>query len=169
MPVASRLVIVTTLGVLGLVAGCGGDDNGDSTGTPTRTATPTPRRTGTGDAASPTGDEKSPGPDESPDDGGTPVVSGTPPPTGVGGMPAPRVEDVSAFFAQFPSPPQDERSCVYNPSTRLIDCAGRGVYAPDPPPVGQGIECYLMTSDGNPVVVRCEVADPQATAYYDVR
>ena len=165
MPPASRLLLLVAFGLASIVFACGGDDDGDSTSTPTSSQTPS-RTSG---SASPTDDdEKSPPPDETANSG-SPVVTPTAPPTASTGKPAPRVQDVSAFFAQFPSAPQDERQCVYNPSTRLIDCSDRGVYAPDPPAVGQGIECYLMVTEGNPVVVRCEIADPQGTAYYDVR
>ena len=165
MPHASRPCLLVALGLALLFSACGGDDDGDATPTPTRTAT-TSGATGT---PASTGDVKTPGPDETPDAGQTPEITASPPPIGVGGTPAPRVQDVSAFFAQFPSPPQDERQCVYKPSTRLIDCSERGVWAPDPPPVGQDIQCFLMAADGSPVVIRCEIADPQGTAYYDVR
>jgi len=163
MPRASRLCLLVALGLAFFFSACGGDDNGDATPTPTPTAS---RATGT---PASTGDVKTPGPDESPDGAQTPAITETPPPTGVGSTPAPRVQDVSAFFAQFPSPPQDERQCVYNPSMRLIDCSDRGVWAPDPPPVGQDIQCFLMVVDGSPAVIRCEIADPQGSAYYDVR
>ena len=152
------------------VSACGGDDQGEGTSpTPTRTAvasrvpaTPTPTSAGV--------DEKTPGPAETPDGGQvTPGPADTPPPTATTGKRAPRVEDVPAFFAQFQNPPQDERQCVYNSGTRVIDCSVRGVYAPDPPPVGQGIECFFMMADGNPAAARCEIATPQSTAYYDVR
>jgi hypothetical protein len=76
---------------------------------------------------------------------------------------------VPAFFAQFQNPPQDERQCAYNPGTRVIDCSIRGLYAPDPPPTGQGIECFFTMADGKPAAARCEVASPQSTVYYDVR
>ncbi len=165
----SRSLLACLLLLAGLVLACGGDDDdgdGDGNATPTRTTTAS--RTVTPSATSP--DEKTPGPDETPDGGSqTPVDTATPPPTGVGGTPAPRIEDVSSFFPQLPSPPQDERLCPYNLGTRLIDCSDRGVYAPDPPPVGQGIECYLMVSGGNPAVLRCEIVEPQNTAYYDAR
>jgi hypothetical protein len=162
--------MLAALGLAGLVFGCGGDDDGGSTDTPTGTTSPrtrTPARTSS--SASPTDDDlKSPPPDETANSG-SPGITPTIPPTASTGKRAPRVQDVSAFFAQFPSAPQDERQCVYNPSTRLIDCSDRAQYAPDPPAVGQGIECFLMASGGSPVVVRCEIADPQGTAYYDVR
>jgi hypothetical protein len=166
MPVAPRISLLVAFALASLVLTCGGDDDGDATGAPTRTTTAArPTRT-----PETTGDVTTPGPDETPDGGTeTPVDTSTPPPTGIGGKAAPRVENVSDFFAQLPSPPQDERPCIYNPSTRLIDCSDRGVYAPDPPAVGQGIECYLMVTEGNPAVVRCEIADPQGTEYYDVR
>lgn len=167
MPRASRLCLLVALGLALLFSACGGDDDGDATPTPTPTRTPT-ASAATSTPAS-TGDVKTPGPDETPDAGQTPGITASPPPIGVGGKRAPRVQDVAAFFAQFPSAPQDERQCVYNPSTRLVDCSDRGVYSPDPPPVGQDIQCFLMAADGNPVVIRCEIADPQGSAYYDVR
>lgn len=159
----SRSLLACVALLAGLLAACGdGDDDDDAT--PTRTASIVTATPGDG------GDEKTPGPSESPDGGGeTPVDTSTPPPTATTGTAAPRVQDVSAFFAQFPSPPQDERQCAYNPSTRVIDCATRGLFAPDPPPAGQDIQCYLMVSGGNPAVIRCEIAEPQAAAYYDAR
>lgn len=166
MPSASRTVLACLLLLLAAVAlACGDDDDGGDDSSPTRTSAAS--RTA---SPSPGGsDEKTPGPDESPDGGETPVNTASPPPTGTGGTPAPRIQDVTAFFAQFPSPPEDERLCAYNLGTRLIDCSDRGVFAPDPPPVGQGTECYLMVSGGNPAALRCQVAEPQGTFYYDAR
>src|SRR6266540_4011919 len=145
----SRSLLACVLLLAGLFLACGDDDDGDGNGDATPTRTTAGSRTVTP----------------------SPIDSDlkTPPPTGVGGTPAPRIEDISSFFAQLPSPPQDERQCSYNPSTRLIDCSDRGIYAPDPPPAGQDIQCFLMTVSGNPVVVRCEIAEPQGAAYYDVR
>ena len=164
----SRSLLACVLLLSGLFLACGDEDNGDGNGDATPTRTTAGSRTVTPSPID--SDLKTPGPDETPDGGGgTPVDTGTPPPTGVGGTPAPRIEDISSFFAQLPSPPQDERQCSYNPSTRLIDCSDRGIYAPDPPPAGQDIQCFLMTVSGNPVVVRCEIAEPQGAAYYDVR
>jgi hypothetical protein len=114
-------------------------------------------------------DEKSTWPGDNPPPEPTTGNVATSPPTATTGKRAPRIADVSAFFAQFSNPPQDERPCIYNPGTRVIDCAARGTFAPDPPPVGQGIECFFMTSGGNPAAIRCEIVDPQGTAYYDPR
>jgi len=166
MPV--RLGIIVPFIVMVAATACGGDDEGVATSpTPTRTAIAS--RVSATPSPSPGIDEKTPGPADTPDGEPTAGLADTPPPVAVTGKPAPRIEDVPAFFAQFQNPPQDERQCVYNPGTRVIDCSARGVYAPDPPPTGQGIECFFMMADGNPAAARCEAASPQSTAYYDVR
>jgi hypothetical protein len=168
MRAALRLAFLCVILLSGLALACGDDDDDDDSD---GTTTPTPAASRLTSTPRPTdGDEKTPGPSEDPDGGEeTPRDTSTPPPTATTGTPAPRIEDVSTFFAQFPTPPQDERQCAYNPSTRVIDCSDRGLYAPDPPPVGQDIQCFFMASGGNPAVVRCEIAEPQGAAYYDVR
>jgi len=169
MPVRLRLIIVLVLAVAAVAAACGGDDQGDGgSATPTRSAAAS--RVSATPSPSAGVDQKTPGPAETP--GGSELTPGpteTPPPVATTGKRAPKIEDVAAFFAQFTNPPQDERQCVYNPGTRVIDCSARGLYAPDPPPTGQGIECFFMTGDGNPAAARCEIASPQGTAYFDVR
>jgi len=162
--------MVLSVVAVSLYAGACGDDDksAETTATPTRTAAAS--RVSATPSASPGIDEKTPGPAETPGGGDlTPGPAETPPPVATTGKRAPRVEDVPAFFAQFQSPPQDERQCIYNPGTRVIDCSVRGVYAPDPPPTGQGIECFFMIADGVPAAARCEIAAPQGTTYYDVR
>jgi len=168
MLTAPKVLLLTVFLFAGLLAGCGGDEDADG-GEATPSQTPTASRL-TNTPESTGDDEKTPVPEESPDGGEeAPRDTFTPPPTATTGTRATRIDDVSAFFAQSSTPPQDERQCAYNPSTRVIDCSDRGLYAPDPPPLGQGIECYLMASGGNAVVVRCEIAEPQGAAYYDVR
>jgi hypothetical protein len=171
--IAKLSVIVRLTCWLGLVVAlasaavaCGDDDESES-----KTETPTVTASSPTVAPSPSatqGDEKSTWPGDSPPPERTPGNL-TVPPTATTGKRAPRVGDVGAFFAQFPNPPQDERQCVYNPGTRVIDCAGRASYAPDPPPAGQGIECFFMASAGNAAAIRCEIAEPQGTTYYDPR
>jgi len=168
MPLRLGLTIVLLFTGVAVAAACGDDDQGDgASATPTRTAPRSPLSPSV--SPSPGTEEKTPGPAETPGGGTTPGAADTPPPVATTGKRAPRVEDVTAFFAQFQNPPQDERQCVYNPGTRLIDCSVRGLYAPDPPPTGQGTECFFMMADGNPAAARCEIASPQGTAYYDVR
>jgi len=167
MPVRLGLTILFVVAGAVVAAACGDDDQGaGSSLTPTQTASPV--------SATPSPsmgvDEKPSAPPETPaGEEPTPGPAETPPPIATTGKRAPRVEDVPAFFAQFQNPPQDEMQCVYNPGTRVIDCSGSGLYAPDPPPTGQGIECFFMIADGKPAAARCEVASPQSTVYYDVR
>ena len=162
-----RRLLLALFAALALSAfACGNDDNGDkpSPSASARTATPRVSETPTPN------DAKTPGASETPISQETPTASAqTPPPTASQGTPAPLIENVPAFFAQFQTTPQDERMCAYNPSTRAIDCSGRGLYAPAPPPVGQGIDCFLMTVDQAPVAIRCEIVAPQGTTYYDIR
>jgi hypothetical protein len=150
-----------------VVVACGDDDKGPET-SPSPTLTVAASRSVT-PSPSVGVDEKSPAPAETPGGEATPGPADTPPPIATTGKRAPKIDDVAAFFAQFPIPPQDERQCVYNPGNRVLDCAVRGLYAPDPPPTGQGVECFFMTADGNPAAARCEIASLQSTAYYDVR
>ena len=166
MRVMSRPLLVIIVSLVWCLVGCGDDENSDS-------ASPTATATGAATSAVPSpsvtqGDEKSTWPGDSPPPEPT-SGNATPPPTATTGKRAPGVGDVSAFFAQFSGPPQDERQCIYNPGTRVIDCAVRGMFAPDPPPVGQGIECFFMAANGEPASIRCEIADPQGTAYFDPR
>jgi len=167
MSVDPVLTLFLVLAISLVVTACGDDDQSPETSpSPTRTvAAPLSA------APSPSAgvDEKPPGPAETPGGEATPGPAETPPPVASTGKRAPKIDDVAAFFAQFPNPPQDERQCVYNPGSRVIDCAVRGLYAPDPPPTGQGVECFFMTADGNPAAARCEIASPQSSAYYDVR
>ena len=167
MPLRLGLTIFVAVALAFLAAACGDDDQGDST-SPTATRTAATSRS---DTPSPSAgvDDKTPGPAETPGGEATPGPAETAPPTATTGKRAPKIGDVAAFFAQFQNPPQDERQCAYNPGTRVIDCTARGIYAPDPPPGGQGIECFFMMADGSPAAARCEIASPQSTAYYDVR
>jgi len=170
MPIALRLVILVALSLVGLTFGCGGDDNGEPTETPTRTATSTPGRTNTPGPASPTGDEK-PTPEGTGNE--SPVQTqpgGTAPPVASEGTPAVEPPDTAAYLAQFQGRGDiGEEGCQYNPSTRITDCGARGRYAVNPPLSGQDIFCSITIVGGNPEYIYCTSAEPSETKFYEIQ
>jgi hypothetical protein len=175
MRIASSLVILVVLALAGLTVGCGGgDDDGDSTETPTGAATRTSRapRTGTpSTAASPTsGDEK---PTPGGNGGENPVPTqggGAAPPPAAEGTPAAEPPDTGAYLSQFQGRfDLGEEGCQYNPSTRVTDCGARGRYAVNPPLSGQDIFCFIAIVGGNPEYIYCMSAEPSETKFYDIQ
>ena len=165
---ASRLLLVCVLLVAGGILACGdGDGNGDGEGTPTRTPTAS-RVTNT---SSPTGgDEKTPEPEGSPNDDETPNGTATPVLTPAAeGTPAVAPSNQAEFIQQFAGRGVDEEDCIYNPPTRVTDCAARGRYAVDPPPAGEDVTCTIGILDGKPEYIRCVSQQPLQAIYYDVQ
>ncbi|HEY5640968.1 MAG TPA: hypothetical protein VIW01_13060 [Dehalococcoidia bacterium] len=154
--------------VLSLVAiSCGDDDGGTS---PTATGT----RGTTSPAATATApdDSKTEGPSESPADvTAAPTAPGdvpTAPPTASEGTPAVAPADQGAFVGQFQGQPIDPEACSYNPTTALVTCAGRGLYAIDPPIVAQDISCSIWIVSGAPELIQCTSLQPDETTYYEI-
>ena len=164
----SRSLLACVLLFGGLILACGDDDNGDDDGDATPTRSSTASRTVTPSPTNP--DEKTPGPDETPDGGNeTPVDAGTPPPPAEEGTPAVEPPDLTAFLSQFLGRAVGDEGCSYNPNTRLTDCGGRGLYAVNPPLVGQDVHCVVGIVDGNPEYIRCTSAEPVESKYYDIQ
>jgi len=162
-------VVITLLAAALLTVGalaCGGDDDDSDngpTGSPDITATPgedTPDET---DAGNPT---KSP-PFETPDDatpGPTQDLERTPSPDGILAVAPP---DIAEFLAQF----QTEinfKSCTYNPTTLLADCAELGKYALDPAPRSQA-DCEVGIVGSTAELLRCLPEEPRTSIYYDIQ
>nr|AUF80946.1 hypothetical protein S37_0559 [uncultured bacterium] len=145
---------------------CGGDD--DATPTPTITvgASPAPSTT------TPADDSKTEAPSQSPAAvTAAPTAPGdipTAPPTASEGTPAIAPEDQGAFAGQFLGQPLDQEGCTYNPTTALVTCPGRGLYAIDPPIVGQDISCNIWIVSGVAELIQCTSVEPLKTTYYEI-
>ena len=158
------------LAVTSLALACGDDDGGS--------ASPSP---GTGSPTA-TGATRSPSPSTSPpDEHKTPVtvtpessrtpgptINLTPRPTATEGTPATVPADVGEFLGQFAGKTVDYADCNFNPVTSLADCFAYGRYAPDPPPVGQGIECSAGVVEGAAEFILCTIDEPGQTVYYAI-
>lgn len=152
---------------------CGGDDDA----TPTPTSTPTSTITSglsspAASTAAPAGDQKTEGPSESPADvTAAPTAPGdvpTAPPTAPEGTPAVAPDDEGAFVGQFLGQPIDPESCTYNPTTALVTCLERGLFAIDPPIVGQDISCSIWIVSGVAELIQCTSIQPDKTTYYEI-
>jgi len=167
MPALRILCAPVLIALIALVMACG-DDSGPSTG---GTGTPgvivgTPRLN---TPAGPTpGDEKSPPPEES----ATPATrtdgAAEPPPTASQGTAAVAPADQEQFVSSFAGRSLTEESCSYDPSTRITNCPGRGLFAVDPPLAGQDVSCALVVEGSNAVAIRCSSQEPQQTLYYEI-
>ena len=170
MSVATRLLLLAALIVASLVLACGGDDEGDSTETPTGTATRTRTPTRTS-GSSPTNDDlKSPANDEP--NGGVPTVTpdiGPQPTPAPEGTPAVAPPDQTAYLDQFKGKTITQETCAYNPTTYVVDCPDRGKFAIDPVLGGQDISCTIGIVDGNPKYVQCQSVEPRQSIYYEIR
>ena len=166
-----RLALVSLAAVAFSLAvfACGGDDD----------ATPTPAVTITAAASSPAAstiapadDQKTEGPSESP--AGVTAAATAPgevptaPPTASEGTPAVAPDDQGAFAGQFLGQPILPEDCTYDPTTALVTCSERGLYAIDPPIVGQDISCTIWIVSGVPELIQCTSKQPQATTYYEI-
>ncbi|HUF53361.1 MAG TPA: hypothetical protein VMR52_06280 [Dehalococcoidia bacterium] len=176
------LVLVSAALATAVIA-CGDDDD-DTVGSPSP-STPTPTATfGDGrtspptasvtDAAGDDGDDKTPPPgngdgDDDDDDGPAPTAPGavpTAPPPATEGTPAP--EALSSIVAEYEGQNILNHDCQYSPNTAQIDCGDRGIYAPDPPPVGQDITCTLWLLADEPVLINCFGIGPPNSFWYDI-
>lgn len=155
-----------------LLVACGDDDAGGSpTATATRidtggaTSTATPASTEDGKTPPPSGESEEPTtPGET-----APGEVPTPPPTAAVGTPAVEPADLEAFLAEFEGQPDlDMRGCQYSQTTAVTDCGDWGLYAIDPPIVGQDINCTLWVLAGTPRAISCSSADPPETKYYEI-
>jgi len=148
------------------VIACGDDDDVSPTPTTSGSSSPTPS------ATAPPGDHKTAGPSESPGDA-TPLPTApgdvpTAPPTASEGMPAVAPDDEGAFVGQFLGQPIDQESCTYDPATALVTCSERGLYAIDPPIVGQDISCSIWIVSGAAELIQCTSVQPLDTTYYEI-
>jgi len=152
------------------VIACGDDD--DATSTPVSTTAPATLDAGT-TAPTQTGtDHKTEAPSESPGEATpAPTAPGdvpTAPPTASEGTPAVAPDDQGAFAGQFLGQPIDQQGCAYNPTTALVTCADRGLFAIDPPIVGQDISCNIWIVSGVAELVQCTSKQPLETIYYEI-
>ncbi len=147
------------------VIACGDDD---ASPTPTITPAPSPAASTT----APAGDQKTTGPSESPGDATiAPTAPGdvpTAPPTASEGTPAVAPDDEGAFIGQFFGQPIDPEGCTYDSTTALVTCAERGLYAIDPPIVGQDISCSIWIVSGVAELIQCTSIQPENTTYYEI-
>ena len=150
------------------VIACGGDDD-DGTSTPT--AAPTITAGASSPAAgttAPADDIKTEVPPTSPAAiTVAPTAPGdvpTPPPTASEGTPAVAPDDEGLFIGQFFGQPIDTEPCTYDPTTALVTCPGRGLYAIDPPIVGQDISCNIWIVSGVEELIQCTNIGPDDVA-----
>ncbi|MCH8052262.1 MAG: hypothetical protein IIC86_09620, partial [Chloroflexi bacterium] len=54
------------------------------------------------------------------------------------------------------------------PHPALVTCAGRGLYAIDPPIVGQDISCNIWIVSGAAELIQCTSQEPLDTTYYEI-
>jgi hypothetical protein len=161
------------------VVACGDDDDGSSA-TPSGSAAASEDESGT---ARPTttdseagdddddGDLKTPGPSET-EGGQTPVATApgevpTVPPPAAEGTPAPEVPP--SVLADFQGKPITYSDCIYSLSTRLVDCGDQGLYAIDPPIVGQDITCQVWFVENVREIIGCTSVEPYDTKFYDIQ
>jgi hypothetical protein len=165
---AAVVAVIALIAVVAVVAG-GDDDDDDAVTEPdvsveaTDEAEETPEET-----AEPTGeDDKTPGPDETPgetEDAGPTPIEATPNPTGIR---ATIIENPTAWFEEnYPGVSPGQEDCSYNVATVLVTCSGVD-YAPDPPLVGAGAECFGLLVNNERVALRCTIPDV-TTYYYDI-
>ena len=162
------IVAIALAAFVAVVAG-GGDDDGDGDSEPTVSIRPTneaeetPRET-----VEPTDEGKTPGPGETPgetEEPGPTQVNATPNPNGI---PAPLIEDPAAWFAEnYPGVSPGQEDCDYSVADVLVTCADKQ-YAPDPPPVAPGVECFGLLVNNERVALRCTVPDV-TTYYFDIQ
>ena len=154
------------------VIACGGDD--DDAPTPTRTPTAAPTITSPSPASTnaPADDDKTePTPTSPAPITLAPTAPGevpTAPPTASEGTPAIAPADEGLFIGQFFGQPVDTEECTYNPTTALVTCPGRGLYAIDPPIVGQDISCIIWIVDGATRAIQCTSVQPVGTTTYEI-
>ena len=148
-----------------LVAACGDDDAASPTASPiSGLPTPTAGATAT--------DRKTEGPSDSPGDA-TPLPTApgdvpTVPPTASVGTPAVAPEDQGAFVGQFQGQPPETEGCTYDPPAALVTCIDRGLFAIDPPIVGQDISCSIWVVGGLARLIQCTSQEPLKTTYYEI-
>ena len=149
-----------------VVIACGDDD--DATPTPTITSGPS---SPTASTTVPPG-QKTEGPSESPGDA-TPLPTApgdvpTAPPTASEGTPAVAPDDQGAFVGQFLGQQIVPEACTYDPATALVTCPERGLFAIDPPIVGQDISCSIWIVSGVSELIQCTTVQPEETTYYEI-
>jgi hypothetical protein len=169
------LAATVTLTAAALLA-CG-DDDADSSPTPTATRTAAGSPTETEQAvetSTPDNGAKTPEPTDETAGPTSPAATApgevpTTPPTAASGTPAVRPADEQAFLAQFQGQDIQFVECTYDFSSRLVDCPGYGLYAIDPPIVGQDVTCSTWVLGGAARAVQCSSVEPQQTIYYEIQ
>ncbi len=145
------------------VIACGDDD-----------ATPTAAPTITAGASSPAASTTAPADEKTEPPPGSPAAVTlaptapgevpTAPPVSSEGTPAVAPDDEGLFIGQFFGQPVDTEACTYDPTTALVTCPGRGLYAIDPPIVGQDISCNIWIVSGVEELIQCTKIGPDGTA-----
>ena len=168
MAVLRLLFVPVLVCLIALTLSCGGDDNTGASGTP-KVLAGTPAVTTAGATQTPADQKLTPAADTATPGTGTDTAAAPPPPTAAEGVAAVAPTDQQQFVASFQGQQLVEEPCSYKPSTRLTDCAGRGLFAVDPPLAGQDISCALLSVGTNAVAIRCTSQDPLQTLYYEIK
>ena len=172
MAVLRLLLIPLLIALCALALACkDGDSSGPAATRSGATASPTDGAGSGGGTTAP--DEKSPPPEENPGASGTPAArtdgAEAPPSPAAEGARAVAPADQNTFVATFQGQSNlREEQCSYSPATRITNCAGRGLFAVDPPLTGQDISCGLLTADDQAVAIRCTSQEPLETLYYEM-
>jgi hypothetical protein len=161
----AAIAVVALIAIFAIVA-LGGDDDGDSEPAVSIRPTDEPEES-PGETIEPTDDGKTPGAEETPDETEEPgptQIAATPNPNGIRAV---VIEDPAAWFAEnHPGVSPGQEDCTYSIVDVLITCADKE-YAPDPPPVAAGVECFGLLVNNERVALRCNVPDV-TTYYYDI-
>jgi hypothetical protein len=163
---ALRLLFAPVLvSLIALTLSCGGDDNGAGSSRTPGVLLGTP-----GAGIGTQGDQKiTPAAGTATPGTRTDGAVATAPPTAAQGVAAVAPADQQQFVASFQGQQLVEAPCSYKRSTRLTDCAGRGLFAVDPPLAGEDISCALLSIGTNAVAIRCTSQDPLQTLYYEIK
>jgi hypothetical protein len=160
-------VCLATIAFSLAVISCGDDDGASATPTVSAVTSSTAART-----TAPAGDNKTEGPSESPGEATQPPTAPgdvpTAPPTASEGTRAVAPDDQGAFVGQFLGETIDPEDCAYNPTTALVTCPGRGLYAIDPTIIGQDITCTIWIVSGVEELIQCTSLQPEKTTYYEI-
>jgi len=163
----AAIAVFALIALVAIVAIGGGDDDGDSEPAVSVRPTNEPEET-SGETVEPTDEGKTPGTGETPDETAEPgptQIAATPNPNGIRAV---VIEDPQAWFAEnYPGVSPGQEDCAYSIVDVLITCADKE-YAPDPPPVAAGVECFGLLVNNERVALRCTVPDV-TTYYFDIQ
>jgi hypothetical protein len=78
-----------------------------------------------------------------------------------------QIDNETEFLDQFADQRIIQQTCTLDAATAEVDCAGDGLYQPDPPPA-QDAACAVLVIDQRPIAVTCTIQEPLSVTYYEV-